>query len=123
MIVLGGSQRCSWVLTVRGLGTRILVVATVGQLPDACSASDAVGGAAAADVVANVHCTGCGTASAVRLLVRPGVAKAFLRLVAGLLRSTSDHRDERAARVLPCECRVVVVGADPLSVCLQRGSW
>lgn len=118
--MLGGSQRCSSVVTARGLGTRTLVVASAEQLPGACSASDAVG--AAADVVVDVHCTVCGTASAARLLVRPGVAKDSLRLVAGLLRSTSDHRDERAARDLPCECRVVVVGAGPLSVYLQRGS-
>lgn len=119
--MLDGFQRCSWVLKVRGLGTRTLVLVTAGQLPGACSASDAVG--AAADVVADAHCTGCVTAFAVQLLVRPGVAKASLRLVAGLLRSTSDHRDERAARVLPCEYRVVVVGAGPLLVCSQHGNW
>lgn len=105
----------------RGLETRgTLGVATAGQLPDACNALDAVDVAA---VVVDVHCTECETASAVRLLVRPDVAKASLRMLAALLRSTSDHRDERAARVLPCECRVVVVVVGPLSVYSQHGNW
>lgn len=117
-IVLDDSQRCSLVALVHGLGSRTLVVVTAGQLPGACRASDVVG----AVVVANVHCTGCETASAERLFVRPGVAKAFLRLVAGLFRSTSDHCDERAARDLPCECRVVVVGVGPLLVGLPHES-
>lgn len=107
-------------MTERGLGNRTPDVATAEQLLGACSASDA---AAVGDVVEDVHCTGCGTASVVRLLVRPGVAKASLRLVAGLLRSTSDHCDERAAHDLPCECMMVVSVADPLSVDLQHDNW
>lgn len=51
-------------MTERGLGNRTPDVATAEQLLGACSASDAV---AVGDVVEDVHCTGCGTASVVRL--------------------------------------------------------
>lgn len=100
--------------------SRTLVVATAVQLPGACNALEFAVDVAAA-VVVDVHRIGCGTAFAARLLVRPGEAKVFLRMVTALLRSTSDHRDERAARDLPCDYKVVV--GVPLSVCSQHGSW
>lgn len=125
----GDSPRCSWVVAQRGLGIHTPVVQVIAEpLLDVCSSSAVVVVDAAAATVANVHRTVCETASAARwlfdsghLVGRPGESKAFLRmLVAALLRSTSDHRDERAARDLPCDCRVAA--GVPLWVDLQHGS-